>query len=78
MNLLIAKVDETLYQGEVYSVTLPTAAGEVTILGEHMPLVTTLKEGVIRIRKERDSAFEEFVVTSGVLEVTHTGATVLL
>ncbi len=78
MKLLIAKVDETLYQGEVYSVTLPTAAGEVTILGEHMPLATTLKEGIIRIRKEKDSAFEEFSVTKGVLEVTRDGATVLL
>ena len=78
MQLLIAKVDETLFGGEVYSVTLPTKDGEMTILGEHMPLATVLKEGIIRVRRERDSQFEEFPVVSGVLEVTREGAVVLL
>lgn len=78
MQLLIAKVDETLFSGGVYSVTIPTESGEVTILGEHMPLATVLKEGVVRIRRERDSQFEEFSVSSGVLEVTREGVTILL
>ena len=78
MHLLIAKVDETLLSGDVYSVTLPTTGGELAILGGHMPLATTLKEGVIRVRMERDSAYVEFAVTKGVLEVSKEGATVLL
>ena len=78
MHLLIAKVDETVLSAEVYSVTLPTSAGELTILGGHMPLATTLKEGVIRVRMERDSAYVEFGVTKGVLEITKEGVTVLL
>ena len=78
MQLLITKVDETLFSGEVYSVTLPTADGEMTILGEHMPLATVLKDGTVRVRRERDTPFEEFPVISGVLEVTREGATVLL
>lgn len=78
MQLLIAKVDETLFSGEVYSVTLPTGDGEMTILGEHMPLVTVLSGGTIRVRKDRDSQFEVFPAQSGVLEVTREGAVVLL
>jgi F-type H+-transporting ATPase subunit epsilon len=78
MILTIAKVDEILFEGDAYSVTLPTAAGEVTVLSEHMPLATTLVPGTVRVRRERDSSYEEFAVTSGVLEVTPEGATILL
>lgn len=78
MHLTIAKVDETILDGEVYSATLPTGDGEMTVLGEHMPLVTTLRAGTIRVRKTREADFDEFLVTSGVLEITPEGATVLL
>lgn len=78
MQLTIAKVDETLFSGEAYSATLPTAAGEVTILGSHMPLVTVLRPGIIRVRLSREAEPQEFEVTRGVLEVTPEGAVVLL
>jgi F0F1-type ATP synthase epsilon subunit len=78
MQLLIAKVDETLFSGEVYSVTLPSRGGEITVQGGHMPLATSLTKGVIRVRVSRESEFQEFPITSGVLEVSGDGATVLL
>jgi len=78
MHLLIAKVNETLYEAEAYSVRAPGAAGEMTILSEHMPLVTPLKPGVIYVRKEKDAIEQEFIVTAGILEVHKSGVTVLL
>ena len=78
MQLTIAKVNETLFAGDAYQVTLPTAAGELTILGSHMPLVTTLKPGMIHVRATREGVSQDFAVESGVLEVTPSGATVLL
>ncbi|HET9641256.1 MAG TPA: F0F1 ATP synthase subunit epsilon, partial [Candidatus Paceibacterota bacterium] len=47
MHVVIAKVNESYFDGEAESVTLPGAEGELTILADHMPLVTTLKKGTV-------------------------------
>jgi F-type H+-transporting ATPase subunit epsilon len=78
MKLLIAKVNETLFDGDAYSARVPGSAGEMTILAEHMPLVTPLKAGTIYVRATKDAAEQEFVVTTGVVEVHGGGVTVLL
>ena len=78
MHLVIAKVDEVFYNGEAYSLTAPGMDGEMTILGSHMPLVTTLKPGELVVREQPGAEPKIFSVTSGVLEVRHDGATVIL
>jgi len=76
MKVIIAKVDENLFDGEAESLTVPGSAGEMTVLGEHMPIVTTLKAGTITVRsKDGDKTFD---ITGGVLEVRRDGATVIL
>jgi F-type H+-transporting ATPase subunit epsilon len=77
MKLVIAKVDKVYYDGECQSVTLPGAEGELTVLGHHEPLITTLKEGriTVRVNNEADKIFE---ITKGLLEVRVDGATVIL
>ena len=77
MNLVIAKVNEVLYSGEAESVTLPGAEGELTVLGHHEPLITTLKEGTIVVRVKGE-AEQTFTILGGVLEVNAEGATVIL
>ena len=77
MHVVIAKVDENLFEGEATSVTLPAAEGVMTILDRHMPVVTTLKEGKIVVR-EKGAPDKEFSIMSGVLEVRRDGATVIL
>jgi F-type H+-transporting ATPase subunit epsilon len=76
MKCVIAKVDENLYDGEADSVTLPGAEGEMTILPEHEPLITTLKPGTIVVRRAGEE--RTFAIKSGVLEVRHEGVTVIL
>ncbi len=79
MKLVIAKVDETYFDGEAESLTVPGTGGELTIMGNHMPLVTTLKEGSIVVRdKSLPAGRQEFPIKNGVLEVRAEGATVLL
>lgn len=78
MHVFVGKVGETLYDGDAISVTLPGAAGELTVLAGHMPLVTTLKAGVVRVVPAEKGEPLEFPVTDGVLEVTGDGARVLL
>ena len=78
MRVTIAQVDENLFDGEAVSMTVPGSAGEMTVLGEHEPLITTLKEGNIVVRVSRDSEPLYFPITAGILEVRRDGATVVL
>ncbi len=77
MHVVIAKVDETLFEGEAHSLTVPGREGEMTVLGHHEPLVTTLKPGIatVRVAGEADQVFK---IEGGVLEVRSDGATVIL
>jgi F-type H+-transporting ATPase subunit epsilon len=78
MHVVIAKVDEVLFEGEAHSMTVPGAEGEMTLLGEHMPLISTLKEGDITVHITKDTEPKTFHVTGGILEVRADGATVIL
>lgn len=78
MHIVIAKVDEVLFEGEAYSLTVPGAAGEMTVLGHHEPLITTLKAGEARVRLSPGEAPQVFAISGGVLEVRSDGATVIL
>ena len=79
MKLIIAKVDEVFFDGDAQSVTLPGASGELTVLGEHMPLVTTLKPGVVTVRGQTvPGGVQYFTIDGGILEVHREGATVIL
>lgn len=49
MYCKIQSPDSVIFDGEVKMVTLPTEQGEITVLPEHMPLVTVLKPGLIKI-----------------------------
>lgn len=77
MHLVIAKVDQTLFSGDAQSLTVPAAGGEMTVLGEHMPLVTNLTRGTIVVR-EQNGNMQQFPIEGGVLEVRSDGATVVL
>jgi F-type H+-transporting ATPase subunit epsilon len=49
MTLEIVSPEATLFQGAVTSVTLPGVDGSFQILNHHAPIVSILKEGVIKI-----------------------------
>lgn len=77
MKIHIAKVNGILWSGEADELTAPAREGEVTVLRGHVPLVTTLAQGTIVVRKDHEDVFTHDV-ERGVLEVTGTTATVLL
>ena len=78
IHLVIAKVDEVLFDGEAYSLTVPGADGDMTVLGHHMPLITTLKSGIALVRVAQNAEPKTFPISGGVLEVRQGGATVIL
>ena len=71
----IVSQDRTVFQGDVDIVVLPGSAGEMGILPHHAPVLTTLKYGVIKIR--RNNKEELFAVAGGVAEVQPTIVTIL-
>ena len=75
-HLVVASVGETRYIGRANSVTLPGAAGELTMLAHHEPLVTTLKAGTITVRDSEGE--KKFAIEDGVLEYSGNRAVVLL
>ena len=78
MHLVIAKVGETLFDGEAYSLNAPGVSGEMTVLGHHEPLITTLKAGDLRVHVQAGDEPRLFAITGGILEVRSDGATVIL
>ncbi len=77
MKLTIAQIDKVLHSGEALSVTVPAAGGEMTILGHHMPLITTLRAGTITVREE-GKPDAEFPIDSGFLEIGKTETVILV
>ena len=71
----IVSQDRTVFQGDVDIVILPGIAGEMGILPHHAPVLTLLKYGVIKIRKQGKE--ELFAVAGGMAEVQPEIVTVL-
>jgi F-type H+-transporting ATPase subunit epsilon len=71
----IVTQDKSLFEGPADMVLAPGSEGELGILPNHAPLLTTLNIGVIRIQHEGEE--EVFTITGGVLEVRPEIITVL-
>jgi len=72
----IVSAEQSIFSGEADMVIAPGEAGELGILPEHMPLLTRIKPGTVRIR--RAGAEEEVIyVSGGMMEVQPDMVTVL-
>jgi F-type H+-transporting ATPase subunit epsilon len=72
----VVSAEESIFSGEAKFVALPGEAGELGILPGHIPLITRIKPGAVRI--EKADGGEEFVfVAGGILEVQPNRITVL-
>lgn len=71
----IASQDRLVFEGDADIVVLPGANGEMGILPNHAPLLTTLNLGVIKVRLGMEE--EIFTVTGGLAEIQPTIVTIL-
>jgi F-type H+-transporting ATPase subunit epsilon len=63
----IVSQDRMVFEGDADMVLVPGSQGEMGILPNHAPLLSTLKYGVLRVRiKDRE---ELFTVAGGIVEV---------
>lgn len=76
MILEILTPDQTVYQGEVTSVTVPGTQGSFEVLNNHAPIISTLEDGKVIIRTGGKNE-ESFFIKGGVIEVLDNKITVL-
>ncbi|HSX17679.1 MAG TPA: ATP synthase F1 subunit epsilon [Patescibacteria group bacterium] len=81
MNFELVTLDGVKFKADAYSAILPTAAGEITVLPGHEPLLTQLVPGVIIIRRNKSDAdyhLEHYATYGGVAEISKAGVRVLV
>jgi F-type H+-transporting ATPase subunit epsilon len=81
MNFELVTLDGVKFKADIYSVILPTAAGEITVLPGHEPLLSQMAPGVIAIRRSKGDAdhhVEHYATYGGVVEISKAGVRVLV
>ena len=79
MNLEILTPEKKLFSGEVYGVQLPGTNGMFEILDKHAPLVAALKNGNLKVLKDKSATqLVNYTIQSGFVEVISNKATVLV
>ena len=76
-HLEIRTPEQLIYEGDVTSVHAPGVEGNFQILPGHIPFLTALEVGEIRIR-ESSEASQLMATSGGVFEVLRTGVTALV
>jgi F-type H+-transporting ATPase subunit epsilon len=72
----VVSAEEEVFSGQAQFVALPGEQGELGILPGHAPLITRIKPGTVRIKKD-DGAEELLFVAGGILEIQPGGISVL-
>jgi F-type H+-transporting ATPase subunit epsilon len=76
MTLEILTPDKTVYEGEAVSVNLPGALGFFEILNNHAPIISTLEDGKVIVRKGGGRE-DVYFIKGGVVEASHNKVVVL-
>lgn len=71
----IVSQDRMVWEGDADIVIVPGVMGEMGILPEHAPLLSTLRYGILKVRHKNQE--EIFTVAGGVIEVQPDVVTVL-
>ena len=78
-NMLKFKIvtpEKTVYENDIFQVSIPTLDGEITVLPHHIPLVSVLKAGELRLKdKSGDSSV---AISGGFLEVRGNNEIIIL
>ncbi|HNU88611.1 MAG TPA: ATP synthase F1 subunit epsilon, partial [Ferruginibacter sp.] len=77
MTLEILTPEQKIFSGDVYGVQLPGIGGLFEVLDKHAPMVSALKEGRLKILKDKTQT-SSFSIKSGFVEVLNNKTTVLV
>jgi len=65
LKISVISPEATLFEGEATTIVAPAFDGEVGILQDHAPMVTTLGKGELRI----DDGAQRFAIEGGFMQV---------
>jgi F-type H+-transporting ATPase subunit epsilon len=71
----IVSQDRTVFEGDVDIVVIPGTDGEMGILPNHAPLLSTIRMGVVKVRQA--GVEQDFTITGGLVEVQPKIVTIL-
>ncbi|MSU76059.1 ATP synthase F1 subunit epsilon [Patescibacteria group bacterium] len=71
----VVTAEGTVEEADATSVTVPTADGEITVLPEHIPLVSVLEPGVVTVRVSKQE--RHVAVSGGFVQVVKDSVTIL-
>ena len=66
-KLEIISPEKIIFSDDVKMVTLPSYEGDMSILKNHISIITFLRPGIIKVQKE-ETNFQEFFVQDGTVE----------
>ena len=76
LKFKIVTPEKTVYENEISQVSIPTTSGEITVLQNHIPLVSVLASGELKI-KDKDGE-HHIAVSGGFLEVKGNNEIIIL
>jgi F-type H+-transporting ATPase subunit epsilon len=77
MRVEVVSTEEVIFSGEAEFVVAPATEGEIGVYPQHVPLLTCIKPGVIRLKVPGSAEEVLVVVSGGIMEVQPTLITVL-
>lgn len=69
MTLKIISAQDTVYDGQVSSVTLPGTLGEFTVLNNHASLLSTLTPGKVKYKDTQSGETVTLSVQGGIVDI---------
>lgn len=75
IKLEIVTPEKKVYSDEVDQVSLPTPNGEITVLPNHLPVITQVKPGELKVKKNEKITY--LVTGTGFVEITGNSVSVM-
>ena len=75
-KLEIISPEKVIFSGDTKMVVLPSYEGDMSILKNHISIITFLKPGIIRVQK-KEGDFEDFFTQDGTVEYFNNNLVIL-
>lgn len=76
LKFKIVTPEKIIYEDSIFQVSIPTMDGEITVLPNHIPLVSVLKAGELKIKDKEGE--HHIAVAGGFLEVRGNNEIIIL
>nr|YP_010903878.1 ATP synthase CF1 subunit epsilon [Hypnea musciformis]WCH56929.1 ATP synthase CF1 subunit epsilon [Hypnea musciformis]WCH57129.1 ATP synthase CF1 subunit epsilon [Hypnea musciformis] len=76
LNIRVIAPDKTVWDAQAEEIILPSSTGQLGILKGHVPLLTALDIGVMRVRIDKE--WQPIILLGGFAEVDNNNITILV